>query len=830
MKSINTIYSDKNKLKEFILNNNLTNKNILVQIFSGILDKKLIKNIITTIKEFIPNVKIIGASTDGEIINGKVTQNQIILNFNIFEKTTFHTFIISKNIDSSYELGQNIANTLIKNNTKLLITFADGLHINGEDYIKGINSISNIPIAGGLAGDNAEFKETFVFNEEEIISNGAVAVSLESDVLRVSNEFGFNWEGIGKIMHVTKAKDNIVYEIDGKTPVEIYRHYFGEDVAQNIVKIGVEFPLIIQKNNIKIARAVISQNPDGSLVFAGNLKVGDRVQFGYGNIESILHKDYQLYQSIEQFDIESIFIYSCMARRRFLGDMINSEIKPFSDIADVCGFFTYGEFFSKNNSNMLLNQTMTILILSESENKKKFPKFTENPKKTNLTTLKALTNLIKATTNDLIQLNASLEQKVKQKTAKLKVKNLELEYMFYHDSLTYLPNKFLLDKNLKEKKFYGGLLIDIKQFSSINDMYGEMIGDEVLKEFAKKLMKIAQKYDCALYRVGADQFITINFNDNGICHYVKNDIFDLVKEEPIFIKVDKTFLNIHIAVRISLVKKYYDDIKLKADLALNYAKNKNLDFVEYTEDLELEKRLEKEIATITMVKEAINENRVIPVFQKIQKSNEFDTYECLVRIKEKDKLISPFIFLDAISHTNYYFDITKIMIEKSFIVFEHRKETISLNFSFRDIENEEIIEFLLEKIDEYNMYSRVIIELLESENINNFEKVKYFIEKVKEYGVKIAIDDFGSGYSNFIYLAEIKPDFIKIDGTLIKNIDQDTNSFIITKHINSFAKELGCKTIAEFIHNESVYNKVKELNIDGFQGYFIEKPKEDIED
>ena len=826
MKSFNIIFSNNDKLINFIKNNNFTNKNVLIQIFSGILDKNLIQNIINVIKQNIPTAKIIGTSTDGEIIDGEVTQNKIIINFNIFNNTTFKTAIFEKN-DKSYILGQNIAKKLITPKTKLLITFADGLHINGENYLKGIESISNVIIAGGLAGDNGEFRETFVFNEEKIVSNGCVGVSLDSDILKVNNEFGFNWEGIGKTMLVTKAKDNTVYEIDGKTPVEIYRHYFGKDVANDIVHIGIEFPLVIQKNNIRIARAVIGQNEDGSLVFAGNINTGDKVQFGYGNVESILKKDETLIKSLERFDIESIFIYSCMARRRFLDKTIELEIAPFKQIADTSGFFTYGEFFSHKNKNLFFNQTMTVLVLSETENKKRIQNTNFNINKDNLLTLKALTNLVKATTDELMELNDSLEVKVKQKTAQLRAKNLELEYLYYHDSLTDLPNKFALDKDLNENEFFGSLLIDIKQFSSINDMYGEIIGDKVLKEFAKKLSKIAKKYNCSLYRVGNDQFLTINFKNSEICHYIKNDIFEMLHEEPIIIKADNTFISIPVAARISLVKEFYKDIKLKADLALNYAKQKNLDFIEYSKDLKLEEKLEEEIKTIGMVKKAIRENRVIPVFQKISKKDG-DTYECLVRIKDKNSLITPFFFLEAIMHTNYYFEITKIMIEKSLKRFEHRKENISINFSFRDIENEEILEFLLEKIDEYDMYSRLIIEILESENINNFDKLKNFISKVKEYGVKIAIDDFGSGYSNFIYLAEIKPDFIKIDGSLIKNIHQNKDSYIITKNINNFAKELGCKTIAEFVHNDKVYETVKKLNIDGLQGYFIDEPSIEI--
>ena len=818
MKSFNLIYENDEELEKFIYKNNLNKDGVFIQIFTGVLDKNKILNLVAFLKKLIPSVKIIGSSTDGEIIDNKVTQKQIILNFNEFKSTNITTTLIKKT-STSYELGKELSK-FINKKSKLLISFADALNVNGEEFLKGIKSKSDIVVAGGLAGDNAKFADTFVFNEEDLITNGCVGAVLDSDILRVSNEYGFNWEGIGKVMSVTKTNKNIVYEIDGKTPVEIYRHYFGEDIAKDIVQIGVEFPLIIKKGDLKLARAVVGQNEDGSLVFAGNLNEGDLVQFGYGNIESILSKDKELFDNIANFDVESIFIYSCMARRRFLGEKINHEVKPFSQIAEVSGFFTYGEFYTYENQNMFLNQTMTVLCLSEEENKKTI-EYDFEFQKNDLQTLKALTNLIQATSKELMELNNQLEDKVRQKTQQLKAKNLELEYMYYHDNLTELPNKHMLDKDLLVKN-YGGILIDIKGFSSINDLYGEFIGDMILESFSKSLSLLIQdKY--RLYRVGADQFIILNFKNSQNIKELVQKIVEF-ENEPIIVNAEGNSIAIHLDLVIAYIDSEFNNIKVKLDLALNHAKKNNLNVVEYTQELQLEEKLEKELHIIKKVKRAIKEDRIIPVFQKIKKE-EGDSYECLVRMKEGDNLISPYFFLNAIEKTSYYFEITKIMIDKSFKIFKDRKESISLNFSYRDIENEEIVEYFIDKIKEYKMYSRVIVELLESEDLNDFNYVQLFIKQVREYGVKIAIDDFGSGYSNFIYLASIKPDFIKIDGSLIKNIDKDNNSLVITKHINNFAKELGCKTIAEFVHNKSVYDIVlKEIKVDGIQGYFIEEP------
>ncbi|NPA55363.1 MAG: EAL domain-containing protein [Epsilonproteobacteria bacterium] len=827
MRSLNTIYTTDDELQDFIIRNNLY-ENVFVQIFTGVLNKTKILNIINLLKQAIPDVKIIGSSTDGEIIDGIVTQHKIVINFNIFENTVVETLLIESESDS-FVLGEKLAKTLCDEKTKLLITFADGLHVNGEDFINGINAVTNIPIAGGLAGDNALFEETFVFNEHSITSCGCVGAVFKSDVLRLNTQYGFNWEGIGRMMKVTKSHKNVVYEIDGQSPVELYRHYFGDEIADNIVKVGIEFPLIIQKDNLQIARAVVGQNEDGSLIFAGNVNTGDVVQFGYGNIESILQKDNYLLENIAKHDIESIFIYSCMARRRFLADKVEYEIQPFSHIASVSGFFTYGEFFSFNRKNVFFNQTMTVLVLSETEAKKEFKYHVNYQSDTQLVTLKALTNLVHVTTEELMQFNTLLEQKVKEKTVQLKAKNKELEYMYYHDNLTALPNRYALDRDLKNSQItYEALLIDIKEFSKINDLYGECVGDNILKHFANILRGLILEYEYKIYRVGADQFIIVNLHDQtNNLRAIAQDILNIIKSQPLSIKVktssqDKIAINID--VRVAYVPKC-KDIKVKLDLSLNYAKKNNLDYIEYSPQLKLEEKLEEELQTVNRVKMALEEDRIIPVFQKIVKKDS-TSYECLVRMREGDKLISPFFFLKAVEHTKYYFDITKTMIEKSFKIFSHRTETISINFSYKDLENQEIVNFLIEKIKHYNMQNRVIIELLESEALRDFNDIVRFIEKVKQYGVKIAIDDFGSGYSNFIYLANIKPDFIKIDGSLIKNIDHNHDSLIITKHINDFAKELGCKTVAEFVHNQEVYNIVKDMGVDGIQGYFIEEPKE----
>ena len=153
-----------------------------------------------------------------------------------------------------------------------------------------------------------------------------------------------------------------------------------------------------------------------------------------------------------------------------------------------------------------------------------------------------------------------------------------------------------------------------------------------------------------------------------------------------------------------------------------------------------------------------------------------------------------------------------------------------MNLSFKDILNYEFIDYLdnaLEKL-KFEDRNRLVFEILESENLSDYDFLEEFVLKYKKLGVKIAIDDFGSGYSNFIRIIRLKPDYLKIDGSLIKNIDKDNNSYEIVKSIIAFSKTLNIKTIAEYVHSEEIFNLLLELGVDEFQGYYFGKPDEDF--
>ena len=428
MKTYNTTYENYESLKNFIELHkiNLEKNDVFVQIFSGICTKSYLEKLALEVKELVPNSKIMGTTTSGEIIDCKVCQNKVIISFSTFENTTLKSVLLN-NSGNSFNLGVELCKEVLTENTKLIILFSDGLKTNGSEILKGIESVKlNIPVAGGRAGDNGYMIDTYIFSEKSISNDGIIAVSLNSSTLEVYNNYSLCWQPIGKIMTVTKAVENRVYTIDNIPAKEIYRKYLGYEVTSRLPKSATEFPLIIHKNDQKIARVAFFDYDDDSLGFIGNVDEGDTVTFAFGNIDMLVERSTQIMQSISQINLESIFIYSCTARRVYMQEKIDVELLPLRDIASVSGYFTYGEYYYNKPDNLLLNITTTILGLSENsidngaaskiDTCKNFnapvrinPDNFVDGKETEI--IKVLNNLINTVTSELEAINKDLQLK-----------------------------------------------------------------------------------------------------------------------------------------------------------------------------------------------------------------------------------------------------------------------------------------------------------------------------------------------------------------------------------------------------------------------------------
>ena len=428
----------------------------------------------------------------------------------------------------------------------------------------------------------------------------------------------------------------------------------------------------------------------------------------------------------------------------------------------------------------------------------------------------------------LLAMNEELESKVNFKTKELRKKNEMLYMQLYTDDLTSLPNRKALLRDLTSTKNPILSIVDLDAFGTINDLYGEKIGNRVLVYMAELFDKFSKQTDCKAYRMGGDVFALLKdkeFNYSECINNIKSLIQNVYNYS---IDVQEYDISIRVAITVGISREKIDTVE-KANMALMQAKKNRVEYMLYDDEHNLDKEYQNDIKWTKIIKKAIEDEKVAAFYQPIVDSEQnIVKYECLMRIKEEEKVYAPYFFLDIAKKVKFYTLLEKIIIKAAFKKAKETQSVINVNLSIQDIINRDIIEMIESELSKENIAHLITFEILESESITDYEKVISFINLVKNLGSKIAIDDFGSGYSNFSYLLRLKPDYIKIDGSLVKHIHTNKDALLITKTINDFAHSLGMKTVAEFVHCEEVFKILKEIGVDEYQGFHFSEPLENI--
>ena len=397
----------------------------------------------------------------------------------------------------------------------------------------------------------------------------------------------------------------------------------------------------------------------------------------------------------------------------------------------------------------------------------------------------------------------------------------------YTDTLTNLPNRNKLKKDLNENNIDLMALLDVDEFSTINDLFGEKIGDTILYELANKIKNYFSSNEYFIYRMEADKFaIVAKQNDKDV-----NEFYDLCKafadkieKESLLIEEDEIDINITIGIAQGDGARAFK----YSQRVINYARTKLQRIMIYNESFKIQQSFEENIKWVKQLKVGFRENLFQAYFQPIVDTNTkvIYKYEALIRYITKDGVeIAPYNFINVAKKTKLYPNIIKIVIQDAFKLIKNKNKRVSVNISFDDIANEETTAFIYEILEQNKEYTEFLeFEILESEEISDFNEVSKFISEIKKFDCIVGVDDFGAGYSNFNLLTLLDIDFVKIDGSLIEKITTSKDLEIIVNTIANFSKEFKVKTVAEYVSNEDIYNKIKELNIDYCQGYYFDKP------
>lgn len=396
------------------------------------------------------------------------------------------------------------------------------------------------------------------------------------------------------------------------------------------------------------------------------------------------------------------------------------------------------------------------------------------------------------------------------------------------DSLTNLPNRYYLSEIAHRIRLneVSVALLDLDHFKQVNDKYGHLAGDKALKKISSILAQSLRAHDI-LIRYGGEEFLIFiaHNGDFSVPEKVLRRILEKTREEKIQISKNN-FINITISIGLNPHPHQSRSLKAAIEIAdkmLYLAKVNGRNRIEIFKDSP-EKSKIYHAEDITNM---INAGKLIAFFQPIadSKTGKIVKYEALARVMDEGTIHLPIEFLPYIKSTTAYRLMSKVILTKAFDMIKKHKTAISVNFDVENFLDVTIYETIYDVIYERrDLASMLTLELLEDKEIKNMTEILERIEALQKLGVKIAIDDFGAGYSNFEYLLSIRPDFLKIDGSIIRMLNINPHAKEVIKAILQMCINLNIKVIAEFVSDEEKSDELRKMGIDYLQGFFIGKP------
>lgn len=409
----------------------------------------------------------------------------------------------------------------------------------------------------------------------------------------------------------------------------------------------------------------------------------------------------------------------------------------------------------------------------------------------------------------------------------LRERTRELTHQIYYDDLTQLRNRKALLEEIERAEMAALMLINIDSFSMINDLYGMETGNSVIIKFSSLLQTFATDHGYEAFRLNSDEFVlfhAVQVIDTERYYQDIQAFLQVCETYKIEIATHDDIITLDVTIGLAFGSK---ELLPHADMALRYARREHKKFATYSSLTDCKEKTQELLQWKKRLKAGLFEERIVPVFQPIVNAKgKIDKYEVLMRLKEGEEMISPWLFLEAAFKTRLYRDLSQKVISKAIALLIERPDLhLSINISYLDMKEKIFLLWLEETFAaDPALAERVTFEIVESEMVEEHHHMVNFTQLARKYGAKIAIDDFGSGFSNFSYILELRPDFLKIDGSLVKKIDTDEDSRILVETIVHFAQAMKIAVVAEFVHNAAVFEILRDMGVELYQGFYFSEP------
>ena len=845
---------------------NASDGDILIRVHTAAHKPEEAVELAKLLKKLVPRAHIFGTSTSAIIINGKLVRDKCVISVSKMNSGTIHTDRIPVfNEDGEpipiEELCQNVKDRMVREDTKVLLTFLTVDYHNVFDFVDMTNEFfPGIQMIGGYA-DCPESNlnelpfDAFLFDEKGWTNSGMILASIGGKEVEAMSAFATGVEALGKEAEITDSFSTSILEINGEDAAERYTTGIGDilrkkrEITSLFPYVYVDqpdFPIFVHYvENKTIGEMYPESDPNYREFYEKNPKVdrttrknfirtnhnvqkGDRIRRAFLFDKKIIADNRTMFQRVENFEkAETIFAYSCIVRSIIYSNCINWELSAYEN-SNIAGCITYGEIVNVKGINKFVSGSFVMTVLGEESVSQMYNPYAFQ-----------YTESLVEDNEELIDYLVDIEKKMLIKDQTVTAEALkgfvtEMEQKLLYSSVSHLPNLAALNLDIQTKGYDRLCVIDVFDASSMNSVFSERQISMTRSNYLTKCDSYARAHDYKMYElsdwkivIASPSYIVSLSKFTSDMEKLQKKLFENLEE---FIPIVPVFAVIN-NCKVENYNNAYNSAVMKM-------RQKNMQFsVNDALDNELdEEAIIERYRMVNVINYAIANDKVIPYFQGIHdnKEDKISHYEALMRLEGEDgKIYFPGSFLDvARSYGILYDTISFMMIKKVFQMFKDSEEKcVSINLGIRDIRNKEIVDYIYDFLSTASNPDKFIFELLENEDIDDYDEMTRFVSKIHELGGRIAIDDFGSGFSNLQHVISLQIDVLKIDGSLIRNCLENPEAENLLALISTWKGFTNHKIdiTAEFVENEEIQQKLLQYNIDYSQGYLFSKPSPDIE-
>lgn len=810
MKVYNHLYYDKHSFDVFLKGSEIEQgKPMLVRIHSSVHSAEEMSVLSKEIKSMLPDSYIIGCSARGIIYEGKIKEKTCLVSILTLDKCSVEIQYI-ENTKSEKELCTEISKKLVKGRNGFMFLFLPAFYAKGVKLLELLNKhIPEVKIIGGSAGFRLKKRNSYVLGNFKTSNDAAVAAFISGNQLSVYENFMCGAETSGQSSRVTESYQKNLLQIEKKSGLEWYLSIMDKDELKHEPDLAVLFP-VIRKSDIKLPYLVdFKRRKENRLRLSVELPKDSDIYPGYFNPQKVLDEMQCIYHDISNVPSEALFAYDCQSRMEILHSCAKWDAEQFTS-TNISGALLSGEIVNRNHKNYYTNYSFSIACLSEnSENHipLRSRDFTDCSPITH-NNIKAVNYLLSASNR---QLNEQLEDQQKRiHNTFLRNESLGLDnqfcYLYDRDYIHF--DKVALYSLTNERM--------VKLFVGRKEIFDELkiIYSNVSDKFRSRKNLHIYGYESTSLLIACDK-------------YTSMEDFETISKEVLQYLNSIILCDVQLLYRCAVGNSTKDPLH-NAEAAMLYGSEHGISFVRYEKISDKLLDSEEEIHILQVIRDALSEERIVPYFQGIydNENNQFSLYESLMRISDKEgKIYYPNQFLPVAKKYNLYEMISVVMVKRVMEIFVDKDVRISINLNVRDLYDREMIKVIFENLNKARHPENFVFELLESEAVTDYCYLKQFADKIHKKGAKIAIDDFGSGFSNLLHILRIEADYLKIDGEVIRMICDDEKSRQFVDFLSSWCSNQNIKVIAEYVENYEIQKNIKNMGISYSQGYYFSKPQ-----